>query len=383
METSRPAPSCDLFCTVVDNFGDIGVCWRLARQLADEHGFSVRLWVDELATFQAICPAIKTQDQQWLDGVDIRHWQACSQFDGITPADIVVEGFACAIPPAYLGAMSTRTPAPTWLNLEYLSAEPWVTGYHGLSSVEPRSGLTRYFFFPGFAEGTGGLLRESSLLARRDAFQQAPATRQAWLRGLGIEPATDALLVSLFAYENSSAPGLLSAMAEGEQPLHLLVPQGRVSSSVASFLGQTLEAGTIAIRGALSLQAIPFLSQADYDQLLWSCDLNCVRGEDSLVRALWAGKPLLWHIYPQQDDAHIVKLEAFLKLYTHPLPDALARNMAALWLAWNRDDAAGAAWPAVATRLPELHSHARNWASRQAEFPDLASKMVQFCAKLV
>ena len=172
-------------------------------------------------------------------------------------------------------------------------------------------------------------------------------------------------------------------MAEGEQPLHLLVPQGRVSSSVASFLGQALEPGKIPVRSALSLQAIPFLSQADYDQLLWSCDLNCVRGEDSLVRALWAGKPLLWHIYPQQDDAHIVKLEAFLKLYTRPLPDALARNMAALWLAWNREDAAGAAWTAVAARLPELHSHARNWASRQAENPDLASKMVQFCAKLV
>ncbi len=40
--------TCDIFCAVVDNYGDIGVCWRLARQLAHEHGMTVRLWVDDL-----------------------------------------------------------------------------------------------------------------------------------------------------------------------------------------------------------------------------------------------------------------------------------------------------------------------------------------------
>ena len=48
---ARPSLSWDIFCTVVDNYGDIGVCWRLARQLAAEHGFAVRLWVDDLASF--------------------------------------------------------------------------------------------------------------------------------------------------------------------------------------------------------------------------------------------------------------------------------------------------------------------------------------------
>ncbi|MBY0444112.1 MAG: elongation factor P maturation arginine rhamnosyltransferase EarP, partial [Burkholderiales bacterium] len=36
----------DIFCRVIDNYGDIGVCWRLARQLSFEHGFAVRLMVD-------------------------------------------------------------------------------------------------------------------------------------------------------------------------------------------------------------------------------------------------------------------------------------------------------------------------------------------------
>ena len=39
----------DIFCSVVDNFGDIGVCWRLARRLSAGLGQQVRLWVDDLA----------------------------------------------------------------------------------------------------------------------------------------------------------------------------------------------------------------------------------------------------------------------------------------------------------------------------------------------
>ncbi|MEO7887531.1 MAG: elongation factor P maturation arginine rhamnosyltransferase EarP, partial [Polaromonas sp.] len=36
----------DIFCKVIDNFGDIGVCWRLAADLASR-GHKVRLWVDD------------------------------------------------------------------------------------------------------------------------------------------------------------------------------------------------------------------------------------------------------------------------------------------------------------------------------------------------
>ncbi|HET9045379.1 MAG TPA: elongation factor P maturation arginine rhamnosyltransferase EarP, partial [Casimicrobiaceae bacterium] len=38
----------DVFCKVVDNFGDAGVCWRLARQLVAEHDLAVTLWIDVL-----------------------------------------------------------------------------------------------------------------------------------------------------------------------------------------------------------------------------------------------------------------------------------------------------------------------------------------------
>jgi uncharacterized repeat protein (TIGR03837 family) len=72
--------------------------------------------------------------------------------------------------------------------------------------------------------------------------------------------------------------------------------------------------------GALSISYLPYLTQPDFDHLLWACDLNFVRGEDSLVRALWAGAPLVWQIYPQDDDAHHVKLGAWLDWLGAPPP---------------------------------------------------------------
>jgi uncharacterized repeat protein (TIGR03837 family) len=87
-------------------------------------------------------------------------------------------------------------------------------------------------------------------------------------------------------------------------------------------------------RSRLAIHFLPLLAQPDFDHLLWSCDLNFVRGEDSLVRALWAGKPLAWHIYPQDDAAHHVKLSAFLDWLG--APDSLRVFHAA----WNGTSAA-------------------------------------------
>lgn len=172
----------DIFCSVVDNYGDIGVTWRLARQLVAEHGLAVRLWVDDLNAFTPMCPgADGTAAQQWQHGVDVRHWPAA--WLPVAPADVVIGAFACQLPAAYVEAMRALPQPPLWLNLEYLSAEDWVEGCHGLPSPQP-NGLRKVFFFPGFTDKTGGLLREGSLLARRDAFQQSAEARRAFCRGL-------------------------------------------------------------------------------------------------------------------------------------------------------------------------------------------------------
>jgi uncharacterized repeat protein (TIGR03837 family) len=378
MKPAGKQASWDIFCNVVDNYGDVGVTWRLARQLVAEHPIHVRLWIDDLSAFARLCPgADPNAAQQWHAGVSVCRWPVPWQ-DTPLP-DVVLEAFACRLPANYIEAMLQRSPRPTWLNLDYLSAEDWVAGCHGLASMQS-NGLKKFFFFPGFDCATGGLLRERDLMDRRQALQQDPAARRAALQALGVQPAEGARLISLFAYENVGLGSWLDVLAQGDRPTHLLVPEGRVLGDVQAWCGtEALAAGAVFVTGALTVQVLPFVSQEQYDTLLWSCDFNVVRGEDSFVRAQWAARPMLWHIYQQEDDAHLPKLDAFVQRYTAGLSAAAARDLGQMWLAWNAGGDLGASWRALEDHWPELQLHAQAWCRQQAAHTDLATALVQFC----
>lgn len=367
----------DIFCTVVDNFGDIGVTWRLARQLVAEHAIDVRLWVDDLRAFERLCPEIDIHAaQQWHAGVEVRQWP--TEWLATEAADVVIAAFACQLPSAYMEAMATREQPPLWMNLDYLSAEDWVIGCHGLPSVKYKS-VQKYFFFPGFQKGTGGLLRERGLLERRRQFQQNPEARRAFLQGLGIDPAPNAQLISLFAYENAGLSSWLDVLAADSTPTHLLVPEGRILGDVERWLGiEGLAAGALHVRDGLTVQVLPFVRQDQYDQLLWCCDFNAVRGEDSFVRAQWAGRPMLWHIYQQEEDIHLDKLDAFLALYTKGLSEPASQAINGLWHAWNAGHDMSDHWRTARKHWPELQKHAQAWCLEQALQADLAAALVQF-----
>jgi len=369
--------SWDIFCSVVDNFGDVGVTWRLARQLANEHQLQVRLWIDDLSAFARMCPGGAADvAQQWQDGVDIRQWP--KDWQPVDAADMVIEAFACRLPPAYIDAMAQRERKPLWLNLEYLSAEQWVTGCHGLPSPQS-NGLKKIFFFPGFRVTTGGLLREAGLIERRQAFQQDKAAQRDFLAQLGVVPQPGARLFSLFAYENAGLGSWLQALANAAEPTHLLVPEGRILGDLQRWLGvDGMQPGAIERRGMLTLQVLPFVRQEDYDLILWSCDFNVIRGEDSFVRAQWAGRPFLWHIYEQDDDAHWAKLDAFLELYLDGLPPAAAQALTALWRAWSAGQDLGPGWREVMQHWPQLQKQAERWCLERALQDDLAAALVQF-----
>jgi uncharacterized repeat protein (TIGR03837 family) len=370
-------PRWDIFCTVVDNFGDIGVTWRLARQLAAEHGLAVRLWVDDLRAFERICPAIDINAaQQWQQGVEVRHWLA--EWLHTDAADVVIAAFACQLPSDYMDAMAGREQPPLWMNLDYLSAEDWVVGCHGLPSVKYKS-VQKIFFFPGFQPGTGGLLRERGLLEQRRQFQQDPDAQRQFLQGLGIDRAPEAQLISLFAYENAGLASWLDVLAADTAPTHLLVPEGRILGDVARWLEvEALAVGAIHVRQSLTVQVLPFVRQDQYDHLLWCCDFNAVRGEDSFVRAQWAGRPMLWHIYQQDEDIHLDKLDAFLALYTKGLSPAAAEAMNGLWRAWSAGQPIGEHWLAARNHWPELQKNAEAWCLEQGLQADLAAALVQF-----
>jgi uncharacterized repeat protein (TIGR03837 family) len=370
----------DLFCRVVDNYGDIGICWRLAKQLVREHGLAVTLYVDDLASFRRICPEVDVAaERQQLQGVSVQHWR---DQDGVYAsqevADIVVEFFAVDLPPGYIDAMAQCEPRPVWFNLEGLTAEEWVEGCHRLSSMQPR-GLTKHFFFPGFTDKTGGLLREAKLEQQRRQFDAS-----VFLQQLGLAPAElAATKVSLFCYPHAPVSALLEAWRQGGQPVTCLVPEGVAADAVRAFTGGDGAAGTVATHDALTLRVLPFVPQPDYDKLLWACDLNFVRGEDSFVRAQWAGKPFIWHIYPQDENLHHKKLRAFLQRYAAELP-----QLSRFSLRWNGAPVDGEAedwaalWAGVQVERAAGVSRAATWQQQMLSHGDLAGNMLLFAATL-
>lgn len=334
----------DLFCRVIDNHGDLGVCWRLARDLA-ERGHTVRLWVDDAS-------ALSWMATRRPQAIELRDWREGHAVDAnLLPGDVVIEAFGCELPTAFVARMAARTPPPRWINLEYLSAEDYVERSHGLASPQfsgPGAGLSKHFYFPGFTPRTGGLLRERDLLQRIAAFN-GPA----WLAEQGWAPRPGERVVSLFAYANPALPALLDALAE--HPTLLLACPGPAQAQLHAKPG-------------LRSIALPYLPQQDYDHLLWACDINFVRGEDSFVRAQWAGKPFIWQIYPQHDDAHHAKLEAFMA--RAQLPEAWCQ----IWRGWN----GLAALPDRLTGLCEAAKHAVRWRTQLASQPDLLDQLEGF-----
>jgi uncharacterized repeat protein (TIGR03837 family) len=377
-----------IFCKVVDNFGDIGICWRLARQLRQEHGVAVTLWVDDLTSFQRICPELATDaDMQQFAGVEVRHWRGQDGvFSAADVADIVIEFFGCDIPPGYIAAMAQCDPRPVWLNLEGLSAEEWVEGCHALPSPHPRLPLTKYFFFPGFTDKTGGLLHEASLDQQRHQFQANPAAMATFLARLGVTPAEMASLkVSLFCYPHAPVAALFEAWQSADAAVTCLVPEGVATEAVQRFLCGEAKPGAARTAGALTVRVLPFVAQPDYDRLLWACDLNFVRGEDSWVRAQWAGKPFIWHIYPQDENLHHKKLRAFLQRYAAGIDSLIACSWR--WNGVEADDIGQqAGWPelwcAFQADSARMSDRAADWQRQVLANGDLASNLLKFADAL-
>jgi uncharacterized repeat protein (TIGR03837 family) len=346
------------------------VCWRLCADLANR-GHRVRLWIDQPEALAWMAPGA-------LEGriapLQVLHWTTPlpdGLVDSLTPADVWIEAFGCDPAAECLQDLALRRAngqaIPVWINLEYMSAESYVERSHRLPSPVmsgPLKGLTKWFFYPGFTPSTGGLLREPDLLQRQASFRP-----EEWCRSRGL-PSDGARRVSLFCYEPPVLAKLLGGAASDASSSHWLVTPGRASAAVAQVLAESGAPGP-----GIQLHHLPYLTQPDYDHLLWSCDLNFVRGEDSLVRALWAGRPLVWHIYPQHDNAHHAKLHAFLDWLQAP------PSLRAFHLAWNgmgvRSDAVWPGW-AVVDGWRDCVQAARE---RLLAQPDLVSQLLDFIAE--
>jgi uncharacterized repeat protein (TIGR03837 family) len=239
--------------------------------------------------------------------------------------------------------------------------------------------VAKYFFFPGFTPLTGGLLRERDLYANRAAFD-ATAEAEFW-RSVGVPARNDGVLrVSMFCYENASLPDLLSCWADGRDAITVLATPGPATEQIAGWFGESLLPGTPIRRSSLTACALPFLTQSSFDRLLWACDVNFVRGEDSFVRTQWAGRPFVWQIYPQAEEAHWVKLEAFLNRYLQcfEASDVVRR----CWRAWNGRGNIAAVWPDFIAHRKAIEQHGKVWASTLDQAGDLVDNLVRFVREI-
>lgn len=390
----------DIFCKIVDNYGDIGVCWRLSQQLAHEHQLQIRLFIDDLSVASHIISGLDfRKPQQIMNGIEVCAWSQQDDPYINEPADVVIETFACELPNTYLQSMQSNQ--TVWIKLEYLSAEPWVRDFHGKPSPHPSFPIIKHYFFPSFFEDTGSLIREKDLISRRNAFLNSTSSQAEFWQKLtslqNTDQLHDALKVSIFCYPQAQIATLLYELQNIKQSISLFLPFNSTLTTFNRLLTDIkLDIGDVIHKNNLTVHILPFLSQDDYDRLLWACDLNFVRGEDSWIRAIWAGKPFIWQPYLQADDAHIEKLDAFLNIYSNKASAEIKTLFCESSLAWSGSSDSKAhtkdnlpnetsktkVWQRLISQLPTFHAYANQRTDTLITQPDLATKLVIFSENL-
>jgi len=342
----------DIFCQIVDNYGDAGICWRLARSLAVQHHQNIRLFCDDLHTLKLFM--MGSGD---IQDIEVLPWEASytNARHGPNTPDVVIQAFSCDLPERYLNHLILAPRNPILIHLEYLSAEPWVVDFHGRPSPQ-NNGLQKYFFFPGFQQNTGGLLLDPIPPIRQDICPKS-------LSSIWDQSREGAKKISIFSYPGAPIKQWLTQLNQLDIPVDVFMAFGN-----AELLNLQKQAWS-----NLKLISLPFIPQDDFDYLLVECDFNVVRGEDSFVRAQLAGRPFIWNIYPQDDGAHLIKLQAFLDLYlkevTPELQTAVTKAMA-----W---DGINQWWMA----LPHWNQLARTWRAQLLESQTdggLAARLLRF-----
>ena len=298
-----------ILCKVVDNFGDIGFVYRLARALTElDSTLNLRLVVSDLNAFSQLAPqVVPDRAEQICCGWQIFDWNAgdeCTRAFSQNPPAIILECFQCGRPDwletLLFDSPGGAEPLAYIVNIDYLTAEDYADEFHLLKSGTRSARVKKINFMPGFTKKTGGLILD------RDFMQNRTRALEARQKDASTVAATrDAFTVAMFSYERDFAP-VLEAMAafrrRSGRNVRVLVAAGK---SHAPFMKAWEQA-----EKPVEVETLPFLPQQDWDALLCRTDFNFVRGEDSLSRACLAGVPFVWQAYIQDENYHLVKLAA-------------------------------------------------------------------------
>lgn len=345
--------SIDLFCTVIDNYGDAGVTYRLA-QIMIKIGYTVNLFIDNFSVIKKLNTNIKDysinvqgissvqeiKEQQISQKLTLRYWipedstkyneEAYRDFS-YTPSQIIIETFQCKLPKEITKTFTHNT---VWINLEYLSAEKWVEDCHKLQSFQINN-IKKYFFFPGFTAKTGCLNYDENF-AKITKNEALCNTINEFKNDSNIsEDIKKMFKVLIFTYENKALIPLLRAIIKNRPNSIFFLPKGKST--------QYLENNKIfnqLLKDHPTVKTVKFemINQEKFDDLMKAMDLNVVRGEDSFAQANITGTPFLWHIYPQDEDTHLIKLKAFTDIYAENCTDELRITIEKAFFSLNQSD---------------------------------------------
>ncbi|MDY6419865.1 MAG: elongation factor P maturation arginine rhamnosyltransferase EarP [Succinivibrio dextrinosolvens] len=270
----------DVFCDVIDNFGDAGVCLRLCRDFSKKN-YEVRLFCNNVNILNKITNS-EDDSNRFLS---LFSWSIENM--NYEPSEVVIQAFSVRLPDNLIKKIKTRK--STVINLEYLTAETFAEDCHKLPSYA--DGFESFFFFPGFTKKTGGVVIEESFLEKLKRAENIKSN-----------------CLTLFSYENQKVKTVINAL--NKENLILNIFEGRGLNNFNNLLNLNLAPGDIYKLNNLTVKVLPMVSQDEYDSYLIDSKLNLVRGEDSIVRAMLSGNPFLWHIYPQDGNAHKDKIQA-------------------------------------------------------------------------
>lgn len=340
----------DIFCEVIDNYGDVGVAYRLAREFK-------RIYPNKQLRFIIS----KTEELDLIKKAEDITIIAYKNIDKIeTPADLVIETFACNIPETYMNkALKT---SKLIINLEYFSSENWVDDFH-LQESFLGGNLKKYFFIPGLSEKSGGIILDKEFLDRKNKVQE---NKEYYLKQFNINENYD-LIISVFSYEKNFDNFLETLQKLDKKVLLLLLSEKTQKNFIKYFDNNNYYDKIKAVK-------LPFFTYDKYEELLALCDINLVRGEDSFVRALLLAKPFLWHIYPQDENAHIIKLESFLEKYC---PNNKELKETFINYNINKDD-----FSYFFDNLDEIKKYNEKYADYLIENCNLIDKLINFIEKI-
>lgn len=302
--------SIDIFCEIIDNFGDIGVVYRISKELKKIfQNVRIRIVLNRLEEFKAINKKVKDTDYQEIDGlICVTEKYVKENMESFGVSDVFIEAFGCNVPEEYVKAAKENS--KLWINLEYLSGEKWIEDFHLCESLIDSKTLKKIFFMPGFSEKSGGVIIDSGFLERmKFGKENRDEVFKKYFKDFDLK---DKFIGTVFSYEKNFE-NLLETLKNYEKETVLLLMGEKTQKSFSEILKKNLteDYGNIVKYGKITMIYSDFFSQEEYEEIISASDFNFTRGEDSFVRGIILGKPFMWHIYLQEEKAHMDKIKAF------------------------------------------------------------------------